>query len=787
MRRSCAGLLAVALGVAAAWQVIARGPAESAQPARSGTAKPAEAKAASPAAKPADSPRAPAKPSDPVVQAILATPPGTPAERIRVAVALADLKHPELARQQLAEVLRANLDADQMVSLGEELGSAVFLKLASRADLAPEGRQLADAVLNARGAALRDPARIARWIQELSDASAEKRTRAMLNLEEAQEAAVGPLLAVLVDTRRAAEHPVVRAMLVRLGRGAVGPLLAAIDAPNPEVAVHALEVLGVVGAADTLPLLLATALDTSQPEPVQRAANAALSKLRAAAPPPTEAAQWLAKQAAEYFDGRVPMPVLPHGGVESWVWDTARNAPVLKYLTPQGVSLIRAARFSRVAHQLRPQDEEITVLWLATQLELAAYRNGLDNPLPMDKGSPAARAAAAGPEIVERVLRYAMERNHAVAATAAARILGQMPRAEAEWLLCRSPQPAPLVLATRHGDRRLRFSAVEAVVHIRPRQAFAGASFVAEGLRFLAATTGSPRVLVADARLHESRQLAAYLAPLGYQADIAHSGRELLQRALDCPDYEMIFVDAGIDDPPLGLLLQQLRRDGRTAALPVAVVARGERFDQADRAAEHDPLAIVFVPPPDAKALQQQVGQLVERAGKDRVSHAERQRQAALALEWLAAWSADPQLGSLVDFRRTSQVAVRAARVPGLRLRAIALLQQQPTAEAQKALVDLASSPAEPIEARKAAVAAFAEVTRRWGILLTTEEIQRQYDRYNQSATLDAETQQVLGRILDILEIPATAPASPPEKRAGPAEPPSPAKPAGKASPGKGA
>lgn len=783
MRRSSVGLRAAVLGMAAAWLVMASRPAGSAQPAPAGQPTPAKATPAE--AQPVPD-AVPAKLEDPVLQAILATPPTTVAERVRVALALADLKHPELARQQLAQVLKANLDADQVLSLGEELGSAVFLKLASRPELAPEGRKLADTVLKARSAALRDPARIAQWIAELNDTSPEKRARAMRSLGDAQDAAVGPLLAVLANPKRLAEHAAVRAMLVRLGPAAVGPLSAALEAPNTEVAVQALEALGALRAPEMLPLLVATAFDPAQPPPVRRAASAALKRLGAPALPPVETAQWLARQAADYYEGRIALRVQPHGGVETWVWDAAQNGPVLKYLTPQGVSLLRAVRLARVAHELLPHDDEITVLWLASHLELAAYGNGLDNPLPIDKGSPASRAVASGPEMLERVLRYGMQRKHAVAATAAARILGQMPRAEAEWLLCRSPEPAPLVLATRHSDRRLRFAAVEAVVRIHPRQAFAGASFVAEAMRFLAATTGSPRVLVADARLHRSRQIAAYLAAQGYQADLARSGRELLQRALDCPDYELIFVDAGIDDPPLGLLLQQLRRDGRTAGLPVGILARAERFQQADRAVEHDPLALVFVPPPDAKGFQKQVGQLLELAGKDRLSHAQRQQQAALALEWLAAWSADAQLAPLVDFRRTTQVALRAARVPGLNLRAIALLQQQPTAEAQKGLVDLASSPAEPLAARKAAVAAFANAARRWGILLTTEEIQRQYDRYNQSATLDAETQQVLGQILDILEIPATAPSGLPFQRAGPAQGSQPGGPAGTPAPGKG-
>lgn len=67
-----------------------------------------------------------------------------------------------------------------------------------------------------------------------------------------------------------------------------------------------------------------------------------------------------------------------------------------------------------------------------------------------------------------------------------------------------------------------------------------------------------------------------------------------------------------------------------------------------------------------------------------------------------------------------------------------------------------------PIEQREAAAAAFAEAVRRRRTLLTTDEIRRQFERYNQSEFLDAETQAVLGSILDVIEgkQPADATAS---------------------------
>jgi hypothetical protein len=72
--------------------------------------------------------------------------------------------------------------------------------------------------------------------------------------------------------------------------------------------------------------------------------------------------------------------------------------------------------------------------------------------------------------------------------------------------------------------------------------------------------------------------------------------------------------------------------------------------------------------------------------------------------------------------------------------------------ESQQALVELASRVNLPLTLRQAAVQAFRQSTQRHGILLTKEEVRRQYDRYNDSEKLDKPTQHVLSLILDCLE-----------------------------------
>ena len=50
------------------------------------------------------------------------------------------------------------------------------------------------------------------------------------------------------------------------------------------------------------------------------------------------------------------------------------------------------------------------------------------------------------------------------------------------------------------------------------------------------------------------------------------------------------------------------------------------------------------------------------------------------------------------------------------------------------------------------AAEAFRASVAAHGVLLTTDQILAQYDRYNASETADAATQKVLARVLDVIE-----------------------------------
>lgn len=694
---------------------------------------------------------------DPAVEAILGTKPTTPIDCVRAAQILADLQRPDLARPFLKKVLDAKLDAKQLAALADQLGSAVFVSMSTRADLAPEGKLVAEAVLGAAQRELTDPQRLAGLVRQLQDPSEETRFRAVDGLRRARGAAVGPLVTVLADSSRASEHPIVQAMLVELGSDAVEPLLGLLDASDPKVLARLMPLLAELNIRRAIPFLLSPCTAEQTAPEVRQAATGALTKLVGHVPSKDEAARLLAQQAKDYFEQRVTLRPDVDGRVELWSWDAATKQPVPQRLTADAASRQMAVRFAREAYAVKPEDVAIRRLYLATLLEQAAYDNGLPKPLPTDAGSPAAVAAGFDLKAIEDVLSYAMETGHAPAATAAVRLLGA--KGTAESLLFQGAQPAPLVRALRHPDRRLRYVALETILKLKPVKPFAGSSYATDALGYFIATSGARRALVADLVREDARKTAGLLIRLGYQVDTAVSGHEVVRQAISSPDYEVILVAASLGERTVETLLQQLRFDSRTAWLPVGVLGRSGQARLADHLSQGDRFTMDFVRPHTEEDTRWLVDQLLSQLGPLQVPFEERQAQAVAAIGWLGELSAQEK--TVFDVRRLEKLVRFSSRVPSLAPQAVGILGNLSTPQGQQMLVEQAGQVTQPLEARKAALAAFQQSVAKHGVLLTSQQILMQYDRYNQSSNLDRDTQQVLGAILDCIESRSKADSKP--------------------------
>ncbi len=701
------------------------------------------------------------KPEDPAVAAILATKPTTALEKIRAAELLARLGRADLAKKFLKEVLDAKPDEGQLADLGLELGSIFFMRLATRQDLAPEAHQMRDVVFGAMKARLEDPQRLQNLIKQLQDPSFAERQRAVVGLREAHQAGAVALIGVLADPARQAEHPAVRDVLLQMGADAVGPLLACLEAPEDRLQGEAALLLARMEVHEAvLPLrVLLVAENTSGP--LRATAAEALRRLGAQVPSsPREVAELLFRLAQDYYTAKRVIPTDLEGRVEFWQWDQAQRKPVCQRLPVQQVRLRRAAQWARQAHQLLPKDQRIRLLYLATLLEEAKYAHGLDKPLAGGQNSPADRAASFGLETLEAALRFSLESGHPVAATAILEIMTQWKPSES--ILRRTSELSPIVQALRHGDRRLRMAALGLIVAVQPTAPYPGASYVGEALEFFVASRGVRRAMVVSAQLEASSALAGYLAEAGYTVDTAQTGRDALRWLLGCPDYELVWVDAALGSPEPAVLVQQLRRDARTSDLLVGIFCHQEEYERTRRLAETDERILVFVRPYQPELAKQDLARTLALGGPEWVGFQERQRQAEQAMQWLVQLA--QQSAKLYDLHGLEPTLVRALQVSSLAPGAARVLGAFGTPSSQKALVDLASRGTQSLEVRRAAVAAFANSVQKFGILLTTSQIERQYDLYNASRHLPAETQKILSDILDVIEGADSGGAKPPHK-----------------------
>ena len=683
---------------------------------------------------------------DPAVQAVLESNPQTPADALRAVITLLDLGAPEAAQGMLAKLLQADLDNNARADLARTLGSGELLRLTAQPALDADAKTFVQSLLIAADERSRDPERLARLIAQLDSPDAAVRRAAIVDLREGKTDAVAALLAALADPQRAEQHPQLKVALREMGSMAVGPLMGAMTTNDPRLKADAIELLGALGANEATMFLVGPSVAADDPQ-VRDAARLALERLLGAAPSAAEAQRVLYQQVKKFFERIRPLEPDHEGLVELWSWNDRTQQAAPQSLLADEVAIQYAARLTPWLVALDPEQPELRRLHFTAQLEAAKLQQDYAQPLPND--SPARTTAAAlSIADLEEVLQFAQQRGYYGAAAAVCEILGAV--ATPEILISADGSPAPLVQAVQQGDRRLKFAALAAVMQLASPFPYPGSSHVADALGYFTATAGERRAVVAHPRAAKAQNLAALLGMLAYETEVVYRGEQLFDIAKQSADFELVLVHTIIDEPLLGELLSRLRRDPRTAHLPVGIIAPLDALPWARELAARDSLTEAFVPPQDAESLAFYVEQLDQRRGRNRISPEEREQQAAQALAWIGRLAAADQ--GFYELRRLTPEVQRALEVAPLSVRAASVLSQLGTPAGQRALVDLASRAVGRLELRQAAAAAFQRSVAEHGILLTTPEIVHQYDLYNASAAADRATQQLRGLILDALE-----------------------------------
>ena len=722
----------------------------------------------------------PASPPDVVASAVLSSNPQSPSELLQAVSTLSNLGRGDLATSFLDRLSATNLKPTQMADLADEIDGAALLRLADDRSLNDAGRawirRLAESAAQRRA----DARQLAAWTKQLGGDDAVARQRAARSLLLARRRAVSALVDVLVASPSETATGLATQILRQLGDDAVEPLVAISRFGPRSNRRVAIDVLGQLKARRAAAALVALSVATD--EPLQPVAKRTLGAMIGSSPTPGEARILLANRIRSLLDESL-LPESRQLESETWRWNAKSASAVADSVRADDAAIEEAAILASELLSLDADSNWSRVLFGVATLETAKRRFGLDDPI-VGKTDPAVeRVLQLGPDTVSDVLSASLATGCAGAAAGACELLASVGD---EASLHRPPdQSAALIRAAAYPDRRVQVAALRAILGFQPQTSFAGASIVPDTLTFLAGATGKRQAIIAHPRLDLAQHLAGVLGQLDIEGLPATNGKQAMAYAAQHPDVEMIFVHMAIAKPDVAELVVQLRGDRRTAGIPLALIAidgderRAEQL--VERIAREEPVArarwsaagdadlsdarslerlmrsahrpappIVIRPDFDATVLRNQVESLDRVADRGRTSTQRREADARWALATMAHLS-DKQR-ALFDLRpfaaRLEESLIRqenAAAAP-------AILARLASPHAQQALADLASTPRNDLEARRAAAAAFSDSISRFGTLLSRRDIRRQYDLYNSSASDDEAAQQVLASILDAIE-----------------------------------
>lgn len=694
-------------------------------------------------AEPADAPQAPVVPDintieNPAVRAAYLLPRRTPSDHLRAVLSLLDLGQPELARVVFDELVALNLDPQQRATLVEQFGTAALVRLSREEALAPAGLEFSQATIQAAGKQAAAPDRVAQLVLELQEGGNTQR-RAIAELARIGKDAVPPAIELLKSDNPEAVRGA-KAALLRLAPFSEQVLLAALETKSDDLRQHVAHLLALLESPRAAPLLALPALSAPADSLVARAYVTLTGQV-----PTPESADGLLRRSLANLEGGVPAF---HTGdsdqVAYWVWDQEAGLPREVQLSSRAATDAYAARIASDLAALHPTDSRLKVDAMGKQLEAAALLQtaGVSREVPQDELN------ALTDDQLRHLLRKSLERRHTAAAVAALRTIAS--RDDVRFLSTHDGRPSEVAEALRAPHPRVRYAALEAIARLNPTRPYPGASHVRPAIVRMLSSRGGRDVLVASPSLEAAATWAGGLASQGYSAQIAASGAEALEVAIAEADIEIVLIDMAITSPAVREVVFQLRRQPGTALVPIGLLAREEQLSTARQIANEHQGVIAYPRPHSDQALQSLATELTALLPPDWTTPDDRTRQSAQATEWMYQF-----LDQGRDFYRLRAAAddvSRAIRRAAPNATSWATMATLGTPDSQRTLVDSASTGPLPIETRQAAAEAFATSVERFGLLLTADQILRQYDLYNASEREPRETQEVLGKLLDTIE-----------------------------------
>lgn len=689
-----------------------------------------------------------------IVSSVRSSNPSTPRKLAEAVRTMMDLEQYEEAKFYLDQLRRSPLDEAALFDLNQSVGADFFFRLARSRNMAPAGTEFANRVILSANKTAHAPARVQEFIGKLSHENIAVRSDAARELRRLGESAIAQMIDVFADESRSNQFDSIRAALRVMGEPGLAPLIAATKSSNEQVQFESVLALASIKHPDAFDAIVGSYYSSSTSKRVKEAASKAFVDQYGYFPDVLRASSIWYKRSNQLLDDSLEMGARRLGfsatPANVWRWDSVQNKLARYQLTLVASRRILAADKAEVLAEINADNAEYQQFRLLTLLEARKQLVGPSRSMDADMIRKLLPNVTA--QEVNLVLENALERGLVPAAIGACEVLESM--ADPEVLSSGSHRPCPLIQSILFGDRHLQYAALRAISAIDPQRNFAGSSYVAQCAVYMASYADRPGALVGSSREDLARTLAARMIPSGLNGLTATNGRDFYRSATRDANLQFLLICDTFHRPDYIEIVQQLRQDWRTRRLPIAILYRQENARRAMRVADKDALTVAMPFTVDPELVALQIQQLQQFSSVWPVTLDDRQVHSRFALEWLAKVTKGGDTYSFLNLASHESQLSKLIFSRGLEETATQVISALGTPNSQRVLVNYASELALPIENRRYAATAFKTSVQQNGILLTSSEILKQYDRYNASETDTVESQKVLGSILDSIEAP---------------------------------
>ncbi len=680
-----------------------------------------------------------------VVRSVRLSDPKTADELLSAIETLLDVEAIGDARFYLNKLVKQNLNQQQLFELFQVRGTEFFYQLHATDELAPTGQAFAKQVLGAAKAYAVSPQRIGALVKQLSHEEISVRSNALNQLKRIGTPAYAAMLEVFADKNRSAEFNGIRGAVQHLGNDATEVLIAAARSRNDQLQAEAYVALTKLRSEEALEVVGYLYLSPKTSSSVKQLALKSLERAYGTVDRQrlycdiADGAKASLKVIETAFDSQAQ--------VNDWTFDNQKKKFIRSRIPAALAAKRLAAIQAELLYEIQPGTTFNRQLFMLTQLESAKRAEGPDASVDAEAllkkfGNPPAYE-------LNNLLKRALELRLMPASIAICELM----KHQANPAVLQTTTRSQLIEAILYGDRHLQFAAFDAVQTINPKSAYAGSSHVMDLAVFLAQTQGIEKALVGHLLGPSSQSYASVVSSSGLSVSSARNGHQFYNSAISSPDFQIFIVTESLAKPAARELIQLLRSDWRTRQIPIGFVG-GEMssLNSVNLLAQTDallrPLELSF----DSKIVASQLDQIQSLSSSWPVSTTSRLLHGQVAANWMLKIIDEKDQRRFYQVRKHEESIYRLLIIDGYTKKACQMIAKLGTAKSQEALANFASQSGYTIEQRAIAAECFADSVQRFGTLLTTDQIQQQYDRYNASEKDSAEVQKLMGQLLDAIE-----------------------------------